>query len=1254
MLNPPPQLEIEQNPSTEEKIPAADPKIGALRSKTGQNTPPQANGKAARPNGPSDANGSAKRSMESGIGRVSTNPNGFGPVHTNTSRSINRSVAAPSSGSLAPDTSEEWTVSENYDLTGTTTKPDPRQPVDPTFRGWKEVGGWDHTDVLTAEDEAEDLLQKGLFFEQYLPQSAYGDWYHNVGFLMGAGLLSWVFGYFRFSLAPVFFVMLTFAVLYRSSVRKYRQRLRQQAHREFSVKSIETDYETMDWLNTLLERFWFYLEPSVLQIVTTQLNPLLALSPAPAFIKKLWLDSFTAGTKPPRIDMVKTLSGTADDVVVMDWGVSFTANDLADSNTKQLKNHVNQKVVVKASLFGITIPVTVLDVLFRCLARVRLRMMALFPHIETVNVALLEAPQFDFSARPFGESLFNWEVLAAPGLFPLINEMVKKYVGPLVFSPLSFQLNVQQLMAGNPLNLAIGVLVITVKRAKGLKNYGGIANTVDPYCEFLFTRKVLARTRHIDDTLNPVWNETVNITVNSLSEPLNISIMDYNQRHRDKQIGSVQFDLDVVHDNPKIEEITAPIVRNNKPVGSLTFGLHYMPTLVPQRQADGAMIPPPELNTGIVRIEATGARNLKSPEDKPLLTLVEVLVDSEPLVKSSVVKKNNDPQWGAAEEKIIYNRAKAKVKIIVRDRSNKSDKIYGVVLTRLNDLIDALQVEEPWFQLKNGGEVKLVTNWKPVQLEGASGAGGYAPPIGVVRVNIDRAEDLRNLETIGKVDPYVRLMVNGNQRARTYAFDSTLNPTWNEIHYLTLASANQKLTLEVMDVERLSPDRTLGLFDVKLNDIIKKNELGQYVEHVDTEKREGRLIHKKGPKGSLSYSLLFYPTLPVMTIQEIQDEEESRKAEEKAVQEKLQAAKEKGEDSEEHKEIEKMKELKAEDEELELNKMRLLLDELVEYKSGVFIYEIISVECLKEDVYLQAFFDNHGLHDYVSPKLRKHKNNVGTTGDVIIKELDYSEVNFRVLKKKDNNRAEKCICEATFETLDLLRRAHDAPTTIELAGSGTATVRLQISWVPIIYSSEIPPQDTRENCGVLHIETLRAENVPSGDSNGKSDPYIKLHLNTDKSAFHKTKKVKKTLSPTFNERSAVEVINKYDLQVRVNVFDWDVGPEQDDFLCLGILTLEDVPVDDWIEKEIQLYDEEENEAGKAYFKLSFEPQFLLAVSAEEGDHLENALGHVGSGVHLVGHGAKGVLGHGFGHVGKGVGGVGKGLRKGLHFGRSKD
>ena len=168
----------------------------------------------------------------------------------------------------------------------------------------------------------------------------------------------------------------------------------------------------MDWCNYFLEQFWYYLEPSISQIACEQVNPILASSPAPAFVKSLWLDSFTLGTKPPRIDSVKTLAGTAPDVVVMDWGFSFTPNALVDANHKQLKSHVNERIVVKATLFGITIPIAIDDVSFSGLARIRLRLMTSFPHVETVNVSMLEPPKFDFNTKVLGESSWWWEVLS--------------------------------------------------------------------------------------------------------------------------------------------------------------------------------------------------------------------------------------------------------------------------------------------------------------------------------------------------------------------------------------------------------------------------------------------------------------------------------------------------------------------------------------------------------------------------------------------------------------------------------------------------------------------------------------------------------------------------------------------------------------------------------------------------------------------------------------------------------------------------
>ncbi|KAI5955493.1 TCB1 [Candida theae] len=1141
------------------------------------------------------------------------------------------------------------TPSEDFDMKNVKGKPPPRKPVDPTFRGWKEVGGFEADDALTAADETVDLLSRGSVFDQYLPAVAYGDWYHNAGFLIVGGLLSWIIGWFRFSVAPLFFVMVVFAVLYRASVKKYRGVLREQAQREFSVKTIEDDYETMDWCNYFLEKFWYYLEPSISQIVCDQANPILAGLPIPSFVTSVWLDSFTLGTKPPRIDCVKTLIGTAPDVVVMDWGFSFTPNANVDANNKQLKNNVNETIVVKATVFGVTIPVTVADVSFKGMARIRLRLMSSFPHVETVNVSMIEPPQFDFNTKLLGEASWWWEVLAFPGLYPFINEMVKKYVGPIVFNPMSFQLNVQQLLAGNALDSAIGVLTIRVDSARGLKGFKYLGNTLDPYLTFGFLNKVLAKTKVIDDTSQPVWNETLYVPVSSLSEPLTISVIDYNDIRKDRQVGAVQFDLETLVDNPHQEHLTAAFLRNNKPVGELLFGMTYQPVLQAVKQADGATTPPPDLNTGVARIEIPEARNLKGG-DKGATTSVQLIIDGKSVLESPVQKNNNNPAWGAVTEQIIFNRAKTKAKLILKDKNGKP---VGQIVKSLNELIDATQVEQTWFPLSKGGEVRISTNWKPVELEGAGGAGGYTPPIGVVRVAIDNAEDLRNLEHIGKVDPYARILVNGFEKARTAAVESSLDPTWNEIHYVTVSSPNQKLTIEAMDVEAHSPDRTLGSFDIRMNEFIQKDEKGLYVEHVDKKKRTSKLVSKKGPKGSITYTISFYPALPVMTLQDYKEEEEEKKEAEKKKKEREEEKKTNKnpsglEDANQEKQVSPEEDI--DDEEVDDDnfgqKLKLSVNQLIEYKSGILVFEILEGNVSKSDTFLQVFSGNHGYPDYISRELKKNKSKLEMTGDTTITELDWAETCFRLVKDEDDNRLDKCIAEANIPTLQLIKNGVDNPMTIDLEGNGHASFKMQFSWIPLIYASGVPPQDSKDNSGILYVKVKSAAGIPSSDSNGKSDPYMKVYLNTEKSAFTKTKTVKRTLDPTWNHKGEVEVANLYDSTLRFDLYDWD-AVDADDYLGTGYVELGSYDMKEGpVEVEIPLQGEQGDPAGMAYAELSFEPKFVLNVKPKSQSTV-GTVGNVGVGVGKgVGKGV-GVLGKG---VGKGLGGGFKGIRKGLHLG----
>lgn len=305
-------------------------------------------------------------------------------------------------------------------------------------------------------------MSKDTYLNNVIPDQFYGDWYHLLGLIVIAGVLSFAIGYFRFSFAPVFFVGLVTSLLYRTSSIKYRSAIRDQLQKELTVQKIEDDYESLEWLNSFLDKYWPLLEPTVSQMVVQQVNDVLATNPSiPAFIKALWIDQFTLGVKPPRVDVVKTFQNTDSDVVVMDWGVSFTPHVLCDMNAKQLRNYVNQKVVVKATLFGFTVPVYLSDFSLRAKVRVRFRLMTPFPHVETINIQLLEVPDVDFVARLFGDFVFNWEIMSIPGLYQMIKKLAQVYAGPILLPPFSLQLNIPQLLSGSA--VSVGVLEITIK-----------------------------------------------------------------------------------------------------------------------------------------------------------------------------------------------------------------------------------------------------------------------------------------------------------------------------------------------------------------------------------------------------------------------------------------------------------------------------------------------------------------------------------------------------------------------------------------------------------------------------------------------------------------------------------------------------------------------------------------------------------------------------------------------------------------------
>lgn len=1128
---------------------------------------------------------------------------------------------------------QEKNVSETKEVDPSKTTDDVRPTMDASYVGWKQIGGWEELDTLTLEDELVGVNEE-TFLDNIIPDKAYGDWYHAVAVFFIGGFLSFLLGKFRFSLAPVFFVILATGVLYRTSVKKYRASIRELAEKEFTVQKVEDDYESMEWLNYFLDKYWPILEPSVSQMVVEQANEQMATNTAiPAFIKALWIDRFTLGIKPPRIDLIKTFQNTDLDVVVMDFGISFTPHDLSDMTSKQLKNYVNQAVVIKAKLFGLTVPFYISNIALKSRVRIRLKLMTPFPHVETVNIQFLDVPDVDFVCKLFGNSIINWEIMSIPGLLPLVRELARKYLGPMFLPPFSLQLNVPQLLSGSA--LSIGILEITIKNAKNLRRSTMLNISVDPYLEFSFNGSSVGKTRTVKDSLNPVWNESLYVLLGSFTDPLSITVYDKREKIKDKVLGRIQYNLSSLHDTSLQKNLTAKFLRNSKPVGDLYFDMIFHPTIEPKKLPDGSVEDTPDLNTGITKIIVEEAKDLYE-QDKNANSYVELYVNSKLVLTTSTVKGNVSPSWGTAYEAVVTDRRKSRAKLVVK---NTKGEIISSTVQTLNDLIDRTQVDKKWIPLKNGkSSLKITTLWKPVSLNLGANSVAYTPPIGVVRVLLNKANGLKNLEKFGTIDPYARVLVNGNVRGRTIEKESTLNPVWNEAIYVAVTSPNQRITIECLDVEYAGQDRSLGKFDLKIPELFQKGPDDKYITSIDDEPKTGTLVSKKGAKGVVTYYVSFFPTVPVLSLEEI--EEVNQIAEKKAA---LETRKSKFDEKKDTLELKnKLEEDEQELKELEdmySSKMKLDLDELLQYNSGVLSVYILSGELPQAGCFVQAFFDSNGYARFSTQKNSSRSFRNGMIGDVLIKELEWSITTFRVVKDKDLNKAEDALCEVTIPTIELVRNCYYKPSILTLTGPGSGKLMVQVSWFPLS-TNKLPQSDLITNCGDLKITIKNANGLPASDRNGKSDPFLKLYINDNEDSFYRTKTQKKTLDPTWNETCSVQIANRVNNYLKIKVMDWDAG-NKNDKLGEAIIPLSKVEPLEVTQLDVPVRADDGSDGGVIHLSFEFEPRYVLAVSRKEtkiGD--------------LAGKGLSAGLQAGTTVIGGGFGAVGK-LKKGIFGGGKK-
>ncbi|KAF8213474.1 C2 domain-containing protein [Mycena galopus ATCC 62051] len=1083
--------------------------------------------------------------------------------------------------------------------------------------GWRHASGIDEAPLTEGQE-----YDKGVL-DMFLSEQYYGTWYHNAAIIIFAVFASHFLTRFNFGWGWLFIVLAICNTYYSTSMERVRRQARDDIQRELVKTRLISEHESADWLNNFLDRFWLIYEPVLSATIISSVDQILSTS-TPAFLDSLRLTQFTLGTKAPRIDKVRTFPKTPDDIVMMDWAISFTPNDISDLTPRQAANKVNPKIVLSVrvgkGLATATMPILLEDITFSGLMRVRMKLMSNFPHVQIVDISFLEKPVIDYVLKPVGGETFGFDISHIPGLSSFIRDMTHGTLAPMMYDPNVFTLNLEQLLSGAPLDTAIGVLQVTIQSARGIKGTKIGGGTPDPYISLsLNNREELALTKYKNNTYNPTWMETKFILINSLAESLVLSLFDYNEHRKNTLLGSASFELAQLQDDATREGIEAALLKDGKERGTLRYDVSYFPVIKPEEGKE-------ELDTsvGIVRLTIHQAKELDQSKslsgDLNPLARVYLGDQHKAVYSTRAFKHTNAPVWEQAYEFLCADKASSVVMIkVVDDRDFLKDPVVGYMSINLHDLLEnKKEAGRDWFPLSNckSGKIRLSADWKPLNMAGSlHGADQYKPPIGVMRLHLDKATDVKNVEGAlgGKSDPYVRVQVNDVTKGRTEVINNNLNPVWDQIIYVPVHTLKETVVLECMDYQNLTRDRSLGYVELRVEDLARECTDRMY-PFESTGKKTGadpiRLDKGNAYKGQLHYTAEFIPTLALEGVKfDSAGNEIQRAAEaEDPTGEDVHAAKPSTTDTDatdtaalamptivEPKDDHDAAHAPApaangqpQDGAAQEKPagIKMSMDELLTHQSGVLVFNVLSGNLARKGR-LEVLLDDGYWPCFTTTKARSTNAQWEMVGEGFIKELDFGRVWLR-LNVAEEGEKDDIVGEYKGDSKAFLKATLTGPHEFTLPDEDrpASTVIIESRYVPA--PVQLEPRESINNQGVLRVDLLDASDLRAADRGGKSDPFASFSL--DGSKVYKSQTKKKTLAPVWNENFTVQVPSRVAADFSVEIFDWNqVGTAES--LGAAQIPLADFEPFEPIERTLEL-NSSKGQYGHVRVRLMFLPEII--------------------------------------------------------------
>uniref|UniRef100_A0A1A8FVB5 Extended synaptotagmin-like protein 1b n=1 Tax=Nothobranchius korthausae TaxID=1143690 RepID=A0A1A8FVB5_9TELE len=507
----------------------------------------------------------------------------------------------------------------------------------------------------------------------------------------------------------------------------------------------------------------------------------------------------------------------------------------------------------------------------------------------------------------------------------------------------------------------------------------------------------------------------------------------------------------------------------------------------------------------------------------------------EVVFKSAVVQENLNPVWNELYEVVLRPQAGQEVQVELFDKDMDKDDFLGRFKISVSDIIRS-QFTDQWYSLNDvkSGRVRLLLEWVPAvshsdrlnQVMHLQALQSYqnkaVPSAALLFVYVDRAHSLP-LKKSGKEPKAGAELVFGNKTYKTKVCDRSRSPQWSEgFHFLVRNPKEEMLILKLSSAW----DQPMGSLVLPMREVVSKPQLvlDQWM-HLDGALPESQIL--------LRAELKILDTRMTEVPQPSGPDPRSEVPKASGPDPRSEVPKASGADPR----SEAPKAPGADPRSaVPITPAKKIPEAASEEKKNSHLPTNKSLSVSERPADSMA-----EVKTFPSPAEMG-----GPTGaDEPVQSHTAVKQDFDPKTTQTEGSGLKDLAQATFSGLP-----SDPVVSAEVTGAPKVAPSLPPHTAP-------GPRFAKE--GVLRIHLLEAQDLEAKDNKmggmvkGKSDPYVKIHI--DKVTF-KSHVIKENLNPTWNEMYEVVLSGSGDQDIKFEAFDKDI--DADDFLGRFTVKLNEV------------------------------------------------------------------------------------------------